>query len=528
MIPNTTLAADNPLGASPATQGAWRTALAWLCVSLAGVVVLYWNTASAMVYIWYRSETFAHCFLVGPISLWLIWQKSKELAPTHPSPSLLYGFLILGAAALWLLGDLAAVNAATQLAFVLTLILIVPAVLGVAVARKITFPLAFLIFAVPIGEFAMPLMMQWTAHFTVLALRLTGIPVYQEGLQFVIPSGNWSVVEACSGIRYLIASTVVGALFAYLNYTSVKRRLIFVGLSILVPVLANWMRAYMIVSLGHYSSNQLAVGADHLIYGWVFFGLVIGIMFMIGARWAEPPLPAKANTSAGTVGAEQKPPGPAFWRAAVLVLLITALPHGANWTIERANLASKPKLDPPAFAQWAESSAFADWKPAFENPSAEFQQTLEHNGQRVGLYLAYYRNQDYEHKLVSSNNVIVKSEDKIWATTRTGQRQVVLNGQPTAVRTAEIRQLRNEGSPGSELRLNVMSFYWINGRLTTSDSIAKIHTALSRLLGQGDDSALVVLYASKAEGQGEAALESFARANGRAILENLQKTRDRR
>ena len=55
----------------------------------------------------------------------------------------------------------------------------------------------------PFGEFALPQMMEWTANFTVLALRLSGIPVFREGLQFVIPSGNWSVVEACSGVRYL-------------------------------------------------------------------------------------------------------------------------------------------------------------------------------------------------------------------------------------------------------------------------------------------------------------------------------------
>ena len=65
-------------------------------------------------------------------------------------------------------------------------------------------------FAVPVGEFLLPVFMEWTADFTVLALRLSGIPVYREGLQFVIPSGNWSVVEACSGIRYLIASLMVG------------------------------------------------------------------------------------------------------------------------------------------------------------------------------------------------------------------------------------------------------------------------------------------------------------------------------
>jgi len=39
-----------------------------------------------------------------------------------------------------------------------------------------------------------------------------------------------------------------------------------------VPIIANWLRAYMIVMIGHLSGNKLAVGVDHLIYGWLFFG----------------------------------------------------------------------------------------------------------------------------------------------------------------------------------------------------------------------------------------------------------------
>ena len=125
-------------------------------------------------------------------------------------PMVLAGFV-------WLLGDLAAVNAVTFLALVSLLVFAVPALLGTRVALAILFPLAYLFFAVPIGEFALPQMMEWTAEFTIVALRLTGIPVYREGLSFVIPSGNWSVVEACSGVRYLIASVVVGTLYAYLT-----------------------------------------------------------------------------------------------------------------------------------------------------------------------------------------------------------------------------------------------------------------------------------------------------------------------
>jgi exosortase len=101
----------------------------------------------------------------------------------------------------------------------------VPAVLGWKVARRMTFPLLFLFFAVPFGEFTQPKLMDWTAYFTILGLRLTGIPVYSEGQNLVIPSGSWSVIEACSGVRYLIASVTVGTLFAYLTYHSLRRRL---------------------------------------------------------------------------------------------------------------------------------------------------------------------------------------------------------------------------------------------------------------------------------------------------------------
>ena len=78
-------------------------------------------------------------------------------------------------------------------------------------------------------------MREKTADFVVLALQATGIPVYREGLWFVIPSGQWSVVDACSGVRYLIASFMVGSLFAYLNYRSLRRRAVFVLVSILLP-----------------------------------------------------------------------------------------------------------------------------------------------------------------------------------------------------------------------------------------------------------------------------------------------------
>lgn len=504
----------------------WGQALPALTLLVAWTLFLYRDTGIAMVTIWARSETFTHAFLVPPIVLWLVWRQRHAIAVQTPQRAIGAFVVIACAAFVWLLGDLAAINAVTQLALVALLVLTVPSVLGWSVTRLIIFPLGFLFFAVPIGEFLMPQLMEWTANFTILALRLSGIPVYREGLQFVIPSGNWSVVEACSGVRYLIASLTVGTLFAYLNYQSSKRRILFVLVSIVVPVVANWMRAYLIVMLGHVSGNKLAAGVDHLIYGWLFFGVVIMLMFIIGARWAEPEQ-VEVQSGSGSLAPKQAVTAARLWTTTVCFAALVALPHVALWAIDRGE-----GVDPVSFTapttlapSWqAVHPGVADFKPAFQNPSAEMNNSYASQGRTVGLYLGYYRHQDYSRKLVSSNNVLVASKDHQWAQVPSSSHAVTMGDKPISVRTAELRgaALAAQGNPS---RLVVWQVYWINGNLTSSDYLAKASSAFYRLIGRGDDSAVIIVYTPKVQAGGaEAVLESFLSANYATINELLLKT----
>jgi len=501
---------------------AWRLALAAMVITLLAILVLYRESAMAMVDTWSRTETFTHGFLVPPISLWLIWRIRRDVACLTPRPNLWVLLLLAGTGFVWLLGELATVGVVSQFALTTLLVLSVPAVLGLQVARRIAFPLVFLYFAVPFGEFALPQMMEWTANFTVFALRLTGIPVFREGLQFVIPSGSWSVVEACSGVRYLISSFVVGTLFAYLTYRSLKRRLIFVGVSLLVPLVANWLRAYMIVMLGHLSGNKLAVGVDHLIYGWVFFGIVIMLMFWIGSHWREDVLAPEMERSnrAISIGTQGAPSPVIAAFAAIIFALIWPL---AEWQIGRSvstPLTQVELLEP--IAGWSPTEQiFADWTPRFENPSAALQAAFGSGGRTVGLYVAYYRTQDYSRKMVSSSNVMVASSNPLWARVASGSRQLVLGEQSVTVRSAELRSTSTD-----TLRMVVWQWYWINGHLTSSDFVAKAYTALSRLTGQGDDSAVIFVYAPKE--QGEAVLEDFVKVAEPVITSALNRTWEKR
>lgn len=284
------VADGNPVSAAAAElapgtglhAAAWRRAGGAALALFALALVLYHATFASMVELWLNSDTFAHGAIVFPVSAWLAWRRRAELAAVVPGASLVGVAVLAVLAAVWLAAQLAGVRVAEQLAVVAMIPAIVLAVLGPRALAVLAFPLGFLVFAVPFGEGLIPTLMEFTADFTVRALELTGIPVFRDGLHFSIPSGDFEVAQACSGIRYLIASVALGTLYAQLTYRALWRRALFIALAIVVPLVANGVRAWLIVMIAHWSDMRLAVGVDHLVYGWLFFGLVMFALFWAG------------------------------------------------------------------------------------------------------------------------------------------------------------------------------------------------------------------------------------------------------
>lgn len=489
-----------------------------LIATLGMVGYAYWETLSGMMEIWWRSDTYAHGLIVPFISVWLIWQKRKLICAMVPQPTLWPLPIVAVFVLCWLLGELTAVNALTQFSLIAIAVFSILALLGSAMGKELAFPLAFLFFAVPIGDFLLPQLMEWTADFTVAALRLSSIPVYREGQSFVIPSGRWSVVEACSGIRYLIASVTVGTLYAYLTYTSLKRRLIFVAVSFLLPIVANWLRAYLIVMLGHLSGNKLAVGVDHLIYGWVFFGIVIAIMFAVGMRWSEAPahLPSSSDSASKVVAIERHHRWPVV--VAMLLLILVAGPIAKQY-MHKPSGRSIPELAPNTLdSAWQPAPPLSQWKPRYINPVSEYQGSFGKGRQNVGVYIAYYREQDNGRKLIASTNVLVMSSDLEWQQISTDKTDINLNGRIQEVRTAELLKLASDTNE----HFIAWRWYWISGQVTGSEIVAKWLTALSILSGNGDDGAAIVIYAEKS--QSSESLHNFVQEMAPYLHRALEET----
>lgn len=495
----------------------WRGPLLLFSSALLAVLVLYWPTALAMVDVWWRSETYAHGMLVLPIVGYMVWTRREYLQVLPPQMSLLGLVALAGACLLWLLGYAADVLVAQQLALIGMIPALVWTFLGWPVLWALAFPMFYLIFAVPFGEGLVYPLMDFTALFTVKALQLSGMPVFWEGRFIQIPSGNFEVAEACSGLRYLIASLALGCLYAYLSYRSLWRRLLFIGLAIIVPIIANGIRAYGIVMLAHLSGMTLAVGVDHIIYGWLFFGLVVLAMFWLGSLWREP------DDAVPAAGVVPPPPQTVGRQRYVLatVLIAAGLITLGPWLALRSGgaLPATPVvLTAPTPDGWtAIASPLPEWQPAFQGASAELHQAYSAPDNPVRLFLAYYRQQQQGAELINSLNSLYNSDR--WRFIREGVQRVALADGERELMTLTV-------AAGDTQRL-IWYWYRIDGRSIASPFEAKLWEAFYRLFGNGEGSALVAL-ATEFEGrpeQAEARLRQFLQTAEPAIDQTLDQAR---
>ena len=492
----------------PFNPRAFSTVALALALTLLWVVGWYWSTAQEVADIWLRSDTFAHGIIVLPAFAWLVWDARDRVGALQPQPVGWLALPILAAGLLWLLGGMVSVAAAQHLALFVMLVSGFVGVLGWRLSRVLLFPLLFLFFGLPIGEFMVPTLMHYTAEVTVWALRLSGVPVYQDGLHFVVPNGRWSVVEACSGIRYLTASLMVGALYAYLNYTSRKRRLMFMLVALVAPILANWLRAYMIVMMGYLSDNRIGTGDDHVFYGWILFGLVILSMFWLGARWHEPRTPT-VQIEPSAVGGQRR----TSWLGMVPLAIAIAVfpPVLKQLDAPVPDFLVQLVAPAPATGWVAPAASGTDYRPTYLGARADVFQTYAANGDRlpVGFFAAWYVGQREGSEMIA------------WENGATSPRQreisVVRSAQTLEVDGFSIKENLIATPQG---RVLVWHWYRVNGRNLTRDAEVKLRLAMDRLKDMHDESAVVVLVTPEGLEDEEAArarLRDYFRSHRAAI-----------
>jgi EpsI family protein len=156
------------------------------------------------------------------------------------------------------------------------------ALLGPRVAAAQLFPLGYMLTLVPFGDELIPFLQTITAKLTMVLLAVSQVPATIDGVFITTRFGYFEVAEACSGVKFLIAMVAYGVLVCNVCFATWWRRAAFMALSLLVPVLANGVRAWGTIYIARWRGIEFAASFDHVFYGWVFFAVVMGLVMAAG------------------------------------------------------------------------------------------------------------------------------------------------------------------------------------------------------------------------------------------------------
>ena len=472
-----------------AIDGAWLNTWFITCLAMVFLLAIFWDTAASAGKTWWFDRTYGHGILVFPISIYLIWQRRHGVMAARPAPSA-WGLLGMGAGAFgWLVGDAAGLQIAEQISLIVMIQALILTLLGTRALRLLLFPLAFLFFAVPIGNVLIEPLQYLTANVVVPLVRLSGVPVYIDGLYIYIPAGIFEVARACASVRYLISTLALGCLLANMFYKSVWRRGFLLLFAVILPIIANGLRAYGIVMLAHLAGMEYAAGTDHIVYGFLFLSLVTACLLAVAFAWREQDAGEFAPAVAGcapAVGSASAPLLRSLLSALAAAGIAAAAPAYAAWIGPSAGGGAAralpvPEVQEPWIAPAGAAGAIA-WQPDFRGTDAELRQSYRAGARRVSLYAGYYDHQVQGAEVVNEKNHLGGS-----SMLGSGRVGVEAAGAPIEARYQRIAIDRQD--------LLVVYWYWVDGRFTADPYLAKLLELKAKLLGGVSAAGVIALAA---------------------------------
>ena len=250
-------------------------------------ILAYLPVWQALIKTWSGSEDYSHGFFIVPISLYLVWQKREALSelPVHGSS---WGLFVITASLLmYIFAVFAEVKTLSSLSMVPFLCGIIIYQWGFHVFRILLFPVAFLLFMIPVpaqiySALTIPLQL-FVSKSSVALASMVGVPVYSEGNVIHLADRTLRVVKACSGMRSIISLMALSAVFGYVTlHSNLLRVLLFLS-GIVVAIIVNIIRVFLILVAYQYAGIDLTVGSYHTVLGLFVFVAALGILGLI--KW---------------------------------------------------------------------------------------------------------------------------------------------------------------------------------------------------------------------------------------------------
>jgi EpsI family protein len=286
----------------------------------------------------------------------------------------------------------------SQVVFPFLLLSAIWAICGASLALRFVPILAFFYFAIPFWQIldfvfvdppTLNALLVWiTTSVVTLWIRFTGIPAHIEGDLIYLPAGIVQIAAGCSGKVYFLVALEISAFYALAFLRDWLHRLTLVFSTLVVALIANWIRVYLLVIIGYTTDMTSPLMRDHNTFGWFVFLIALAPMLLLGRYFENRESKVDRSAPTRVVDAEKlKMTAPTS--ASILLLAAIWISGDINAAYSRdpeaINLASV------AVPGWRQEGSWDDPRtPVFVGAGASVAHWYRKDGARIGVFIAAY------------------------------------------------------------------------------------------------------------------------------------------
>lgn len=247
------------------------------------LTALYFSVFEVLVDDWSKNDNYSHGFFIPFVSLYMVYSLRDKLTNIAPTPAS-WGILVLLAGLLQLyIARVGSEYFLQRTSLLLVLFGIIIFLFGVHYAKKLSIPIGYLIFMVPLpaiiwNKIAFPMQL-FSSAITERIVQLAGIPIFRQGNILHLAETTLEVVDACSGLRSLVTMFALSTALAFFCEIATWKKWVLFLSAAPVAILANTVRLTGTAMLASRYGEKVAQGFLHEISG--IFTFVVGLLLLM-------------------------------------------------------------------------------------------------------------------------------------------------------------------------------------------------------------------------------------------------------
>ena len=371
-----------------------------------GFLALYFETFASILEVWSTKNDYHHGYLIFVTIIYLLISDRHNIYSFANKPNYFFLLLTLLLSLSWSIFSYLGIEILCQLLLPAIILSTCGALFGGQLFLRLLLPFSLIYLSIPVWDYLREPLQYLTTTVAGNTLNYFGIPAFISGYYVEIPNGNFEVAGGCAGIRYLTAGLTVAIVYSHWFCSQLKDRVLIITLGILLSLISNWLRVFIIIVIGYQTDMKSPLIEDHNNFGWILFAGILLLFFLLAKRLVpetsnnpyETPIPSKQilskDMSAGHL--------------ITLALLAFATPIFANYYFAQ-EVKVWPEVSSPNSSEWHQVSKLnSSWSPNYISADKKNHSRHTQKKQKTDLFLYSYINdsQEKNSELINYNNTI--------------------------------------------------------------------------------------------------------------------------